>query len=77
MAVLQRAEKQLKSKIARAVVYASQVGLVTFSGSGSTLSVRHVLTYVHPGGEKAADPQPYSVHEIGLAPTSDSSPGIV
>lgn len=77
VSVLQRAEEQLKTKIARAVVYASQVGLVTFSGSGATLKVRHALMYVHPGGERTADPQPYTAHEVGLAPTSDSPPVIV
>jgi hypothetical protein len=76
VAVLQRGEKQLKTKIARAVVYASNLGLVTFSGTGDTLQVTHTLMYVHPAGEKAQDPQAYTVYPIDLAPTGDSPPAI-
>lgn len=76
VAVLQRSEKQVKAKIARSVAFASNLGLVTFSGTGDTLHVRHALTYVHPAGAKQADPQPYTVHEASVAPTSDSPPTI-
>lgn len=74
--VLQRAEKQLKTKIARSVTYASHVGLVTFSGTGATLKVVHSLMYMHPDGDKPADPQPYTVYEMSLAPTTDLPPTI-
>jgi hypothetical protein len=76
VAVLQRGEKQLKTKIARAVVFASQLGRVTFHRSGTALSVRHSLMYVHPGGQKAADPQAYTLHDISLVPTTDGPPAI-
>lgn len=75
--VMQRGEKQLKSKIARSVVFASNLGLVTFSGTGPSLKATHTLMYVHPGGEKAADPQAYTAYELSLVPTTDSEPTIV
>jgi hypothetical protein len=74
--VLQRAEKQLKAKIARAVTYASHIGLVTFSGTGATLKVTHTLMYEHPDSAKPNDPQAYTVYELGLAPTADAQPTI-
>jgi hypothetical protein len=77
MKVLQRGEKQLKSKIARSVTFASNLGLVTFSGTGATLKVTHSLMYVHPSGEKTADPQAYTAYDMSLTPTTDSQPSIV
>jgi hypothetical protein len=74
--VLLRAEKQLKAKIARSVVFASNLGLVSFSGTGPTLKVTHALMYVHPDGAKPADPQAYTSYEISLAPTADPQPTI-
>lgn len=76
VAVLQRGEKQLKTKIARAVVFASNLGLVTFGGTVTDRSVRHALMYVHPAGKKPADPQAYSTHDAGLVPTTDPPPMI-
>jgi hypothetical protein len=74
--VLERAEKQLKSKIARSVTFASNLGLVTFSGTGPTLKVTHTLMYEHPDGAKSADPQAYTAYELSLAPTADPQPTI-
>ncbi len=74
--VLERAEKQLKAKIARSVVFASNLGLVSFSGTGTTLKVTHTLMYQHPEGAKPADPQAYTVYELSLASTSDPQPAI-
>jgi len=74
--VLLRAEKQLKAKIARAVTYASHLGLVTFSHTGPNLKVKHALMYEHPGGAKPADPQAYTVYELDLTPTADTQPTI-
>jgi hypothetical protein len=74
--VLERAEKRLKAKIARSVVFASNLGLVSFSGTGVTLKVTHTLMYMHPDGAKPADPQAYTVHELSLAPTTDLPPTI-
>jgi hypothetical protein len=76
VAVLKRGEKQLKAKIARAVVFASNLGLVNFTGTGATLKVIHSLMYMHPDGDKSADPQAYTRYEMALAPTADSQPGI-
>jgi hypothetical protein len=76
VAVLQRGERQLKTKIARAVVYASQFGLVTFHRNGQDLAVRHSLMYVHPAGQKPPDPQVYTLHEMSLVPTTDAAPSI-
>lgn len=74
--VLERSEKQLKAKIARSVVFASNLGVVSFSGTGATLKVTHALMYVHPEGAKPADPQAYTVYELSLAPTTDPPPSI-
>jgi hypothetical protein len=74
--VLERAEKQLKAKIARSAVFASNLGLVSFSGTGAALKVTHTLMYQHPEGAKPADPQAYTVYELSLAPTTDSPPTI-
>lgn len=74
--VLLRAEKQLKVKIARSITFASNLGLVSFSGTGSTLKVTHALLYEHPDGAKPADPQAYTSYEISLAPTTDPQPTI-
>jgi hypothetical protein len=74
VAVVKRGEAQLKAKIARAVVYASQLGLVTFPNAGA--AVRHSLMYVHPTGQKPADPQAYTLHEMSLTPTSDPVPTV-
>jgi hypothetical protein len=77
VAVLQRGEKQLKVKIARSVVFHSNLGRVTFSGTGETLKVLHELMYVHPSGDKKAkDPQAYTAHEISLDTSSESEPRI-
>ena len=73
---MERAEKQLKSKIARSVTFASHLGLVSFSGTGSTLKVTHSLIYEHPDGAKSADPQAYTAYELSLAPTADPQPNI-
>ena len=74
--VMDRAEKQLKSKIARSITFASHLGLVAFSGTGPTLTVTHTLMYEHPEGAKSADPQAYTAYELTLAPTSDPEPTI-
>jgi hypothetical protein len=74
--VMERAEKQLKAKIARSVVFASHLGLVSFSGTGGTLKVKHTMMYEHPDGAKAADPQAYTEYELNLAPTADPQPTI-
>jgi hypothetical protein len=74
--VMERAEKQLKWKIARSVTFASHLGLVSFSGTGATLKVNHTLTYEHPDGAKPADPQGYTAYELSLAPTTDPQPTI-
>lgn len=74
--VMQRAEKQLKSKIARSVTFASHLGLISFSGTGSTLKVTHELMYNHPISAKPADPQAYTSYELSLAPTTDLQPTI-
>lgn len=76
VAVLQRSEKQVKAKIARSVVFASNLGLVTFSGTGPTLKVKHELMYVHPAAEKSNDPQAYTAYEMSLDATTDSEPSI-
>jgi hypothetical protein len=74
--VMERAEKQLKAKIARSVTFASHLGLVSFSGTGATLKVAHALMYVHPDGAKSADPQAYTAYELSLVPTTDPQPTI-
>jgi hypothetical protein len=76
VATLLRAEKQLKTKIARAVVFASNLGLVTFGGTPVDRTVRHALMYIHPGGAKPADPKAYTAHLAGLNPTGDPAPSI-
>ncbi|MGW1786416.1 DUF7800 domain-containing protein [Streptomyces sp. NPDC002143] len=74
VAVLKRAEQQLKTKIARAAVFASQFGIVTFDAAAT--AVNHSLMYVHPAGLKPPDPQAYTAHAISLAPTADPLPTI-
>ncbi len=74
--VMERAEKQLKSKIARSVTFASHLGLVTFAGTGPTLTVTHTLMYEHPAGAKPTDPQAYTAYELAMAATSDPQPTI-
>jgi hypothetical protein len=76
VAVLLRAENQLKSKIARAMIFASNLGLVTFGGTNVTRTLRHALLYDHPTGKKPADPQAYTAHDAGLSPTADPIPSI-
>lgn len=76
VAVLQRAEKQLKTKIARAVVFASNFGLVTFGGTTTARTVRHALLHDHPAGKKPADPQAYTAHDGTLSSTPDPPPSI-
>jgi hypothetical protein len=74
--VVQRGDKLLKTKIARAIVFANNLGLITFSGTGDTLKVQHSLLYMHPDGDKPNDPKPYTRHEMTLVPTTDSPPTI-
>ncbi len=74
--VLQRHEKMLSNKIPRSVVHASNIGLITFSGTADTLKVKHDLMYPHPGGEKAGDPKAYTSHEIDLVASTDTPPSI-
>jgi hypothetical protein len=75
-AVLVRGEKQIKSRIARAVVYASHVGVVTLTGDSGSRSVRHSFHYEHPDGRKPNDPQVYTEHQLTLLPTADPPPTI-
>jgi hypothetical protein len=74
--VMQRADKLLKNKIARSIVFATNLGLITFSGTGETLKIQHSLMFMHPDEDKPGDPKAYTQHEMSLAPTSDSPPTI-
>jgi len=76
VAVLQRGEKQLKTRIGRSAVFASQFGLLSFTGTIDTRGVRHELMYEHPAGKKDEDPKAYTAHDISLVPTSDPQPSI-
>jgi hypothetical protein len=76
VAVLKRGEKQLKSKIARAVVFASNIGSVTFTGTVDDRSVRHALVHDHPDSKKDKDPQAYTVYALSLSATEDAQPTI-
>jgi hypothetical protein len=76
LAVLQRGEKQIKSRIARSVVFASHVGLVTLTGNTATRGLRHTLFYDHPGGKKDDDPQAYTEYELSLVATTDARPTV-
>ena len=74
--VQKRHEKLITRKTPRSVVYNSNIGVVTFSGTGSSLKVKHDLYYFHPEGEKTGDPKAYTSHEALVAPTSDEPPQI-
>lgn len=76
VAVLQRSERQLKTKIARAMVFANNLGLVTFGGAPGVRTLRHALMYEHPTGAKPGDPKAYTAHDAGLIPTTDAPPPI-
>ena len=75
-AVLLRHAKALSKKIARSVVFSSNIGMVSFSGSGDTLKVKHALMYEHPEGAKSGDPKAYTAYELGLAPSTADPPSI-
>ena len=74
VAILQRGEKQIKSKIARGVVFSSNFGSVTFTGTIATRAVTHQLIYEHPESKKEKDPQAYTGHSLTLVATSDAQP---
>lgn len=76
VAVLERGEKQLKNRIARSAVFASQFGLVSFTGTNTARGVRHSLMYEHPAGRKDHDPRAYTAHDMSMVPTSDPQPSI-
>ncbi|MBD2024924.1 hypothetical protein [Leptolyngbya sp. FACHB-711] len=76
VAVLGRGEKQLEAKIARSVVFASNFGLVRFTGTNVDRGVQHALIYDHPQDKKDDDPQEYTVYSLTLVSTSDSQPTI-
>jgi hypothetical protein len=76
VAVLLRGEKQIKSRIARAVVYASHVAVVTLTGDTHTRGVQHSFHYEHPDEKKPNDPQVYTEHRLTLLPTGDLPPAI-
>ena len=73
-AMLQRHEDAVLNNMTRRIVWASQVGKISFSGTGPTLKVQHSLHFVHPKGPKPADPDRYYLSEISLAPTADPPP---
>jgi hypothetical protein len=75
-AVLLRHAKAISKKIARSVVFSSNIGLVSFSGSNDTLKVEHALMYVHPEGAKPGDPKAYTAYELSLAPSTEDPPSI-
>ncbi len=76
LAVQKRHEKLVTRKTPRSVLYNSNIGLITFSGTGASLKIKHDFYYFHPEGEKTGDPKAYTSHEAGLAPTSDLPPQI-
>lgn len=75
-AVLLRGEKQVKSRIARSVVFASHVGILTLTGDTDTRGIKHSFHYEHPDGKKPNDPQIYTEHRLTLMPTADVPPGV-
>ena len=48
--VLQRHEKLITRKTPRSVVHNSNLGILTFSGTGTTLKLKHDFMYFHPEG---------------------------
>ncbi len=76
MAVQKRHEKLVTRKTPRSVVHNSNLGVITFSGTGDTLKVKHDFYYFHPAGEKPDDPKAYTSHEAEMAPSIDSPPVI-
>ena len=74
--VQKRHEKLITRKTPRSVLHNSNIGVITFSGTGSTLKVKHDFYYFHPEGEKTGDPKAYTSHETVLVPTTDSPPQI-
>jgi hypothetical protein len=74
--VLQRHEKLITRKTPRSVVHNSNLGVITFSGTGATLKLKHDFMYFHPEGEKSGDPKAYTSHEFSLAPSTDPEPQI-
>lgn len=75
-AVLERGAKQIKSRIARSVVFASFVGIVTITGDAGTRGVRHSFYYDHPDSRKPNDPQIYTEHQLSMMPTADPPPAV-
>jgi len=75
-AVLERGAKQLRSRIARGVVFASHVGVVSLTGNTSSRGVRLSFQHDHPQGKKPNDPQIYTEHQLSLLPTADAPPTV-
>lgn len=76
IAVQKRHEKLITRKTPRSVLHNSNIGVITFNGTGATLKVKHDFFYFHPEGEKPDDPKAYTSHETSLAPTSETPPEI-
>ncbi len=80
MAVQKRHEKLVTRKTPRSVVHNSNIGVITFSGTGESLKVIHDFYYFHPEAEtnpeviKPNEPSDYTSHETSLASTSDTAP---
>jgi hypothetical protein len=81
-AVQKRHEKLITRKTPRSVVHNSNIGVITFNGSGASLTVIHDFYYFHPEAEtnpevlKPDEPSAYTSHETSLASTVDTPPVI-
>ncbi|MEM1338412.1 MAG: hypothetical protein AAGF96_11700 [Bacteroidota bacterium] len=74
--VLQRHEKFFKNNFSRRINWNANIGKVTFSGTGTTLKVKHQLYFYHPQEPQPNDPQPYMEFEAALTPSDAPEPVI-
>jgi len=56
----------------RQMVFTTNIGLVTFSGSGASLQVTHTL--LSRASDITDEGEPNTIHTISLAPTTDPPP---
>jgi hypothetical protein len=74
--VLKRHEKFFDNNFSRRINWNANIGKVTFSGTGTTLKVKHELFFFHPKDPQPNDPQPYMEYEVDFNPSENSQPVI-
>ena len=67
------AESLDKALFARQMVFATNIGRVSFETSNGTITARQDLLAVHPE-DPFSTPAPYTRHEASLDPTGDEPP---